>query len=134
MRVNLSRAQADNVCRSEYPNRLLSDLKYSDSPHDPNWWPTRPKPATSSGCRRPAAVRAYLSLAEYAAQALPVHIFPAVFEFCDGTRARVDKGTVKELLDHDILDYVGEHQELLFCLTADGVAWLNFAPGHSGHA
>lgn len=130
MRINLSRAQADDVYRGEYCNRLLSYIKDSNSPHDPNWWLTRPKPASSSECRRPAAVRAYLSLSEHAALTLPERIFPAVFGFNDGTRARVDKGTVKQLLVHNLLDYLEEHRELLFRLTTRGVEWLNQAPAH----
>jgi hypothetical protein len=136
MRVNLSRAQADEVCRTEYGNRLLSNVLYnSDSPHDPDWWATRSKAATSAGRRRLAAIRAYLSLARYAAVPLFEHTFPAVFDFNDGTKAaRVDKGTIKALKNNRLLNYRTERHELLFHLTTEGTAWLNQTPpGQSTH-
>jgi hypothetical protein len=126
MRVNLSRAQADHLCRREYGNRLLSDIKCNDSPHDIHWWRTLPKPATSGGTRRPAAILAYLSLGQHAAVQLRQGAFPAVFDFNDGTKARrVDKGTIKALLSDNFLDHYREYQELFFFLTPTGNRWLD---------
>jgi hypothetical protein len=125
MRVNRSRTQADEICKREYRSRLLSYIAHNDSPHDLRWWTTQPKPATSGRIRRHAAVRAYLSLSQYAVLQLRCGAFPAVFDFNEGTRARVDKGIVKVLLDNDLISHRREGQELLFYLTSTGNVWLS---------
>ncbi|WP_417455902.1 hypothetical protein [Kordiimonas sp.] len=119
MHIQMTVAEAESLIATRYPGLSKPLTKFpKHAPQSLDAWLTARKRERGYMPRKYAAVPFYIYLAEHAIDALPPRVFPAVFNFEDGTRLP-DKGLIKALFYNGSLccRHVGE---LAFGLTEEG--------------
>lgn len=122
MRIHLTSTQAAARIARHYggASKPLSKKFGGGNPQILRAWRSKPRHEDSISERKLAAVSFYVWLGQHSSTPIPEGSFPAVFCFEDQSARYPDKGTVKTLLLHGMIEGHQVENELVFSLTSKG--------------
>jgi hypothetical protein len=122
MRIHLTSTQPAARIARHYSgaSKPLSKKFGGSNPQILDAWRSEPRNEDSISERKLAAVSFYVWLGQHSCTPLPEGSFPAVFYFDDQCARYPDKGTVKTLLLHGMIEGHLVENELVFSLTSKG--------------